>query len=122
MTTASKSKITSDRLKVIGVFSFFTIFFWWAFEQAGGSMTIFAADYTDRVLEGDGAMTFKIFITFHLDIIGIPWKKYKLFTFTKEEVEGTDVLYVRLFLSLQILCNILSFECSLKNGIKVLQI
>lgn len=60
MTTASKSKITSDRLKVIGVFSFFTIFFWWAFEQAGGSMTIFAADYTDRVLEGNGATTFKI--------------------------------------------------------------
>jgi POT family proton-dependent oligopeptide transporter len=60
---ASKSKITADRLKVIGVFSFFTIFFWWAFEQAGGSMTIFAADYTDRVLTGDGATTFKIFNT-----------------------------------------------------------
>ena len=63
VSSASKSKITSDRLKVIGVFSFFTIFFWWAFEQAGGSMTIFAADYTDRVLTGDGATTFKIFNT-----------------------------------------------------------
>lgn len=57
---AKESRIISDRLKVIGVFSFFTIFFWWAFEQAGGSMTIFAADYTDRVLIGNGAMTFKI--------------------------------------------------------------
>ncbi len=56
-----KSKITKDRLTVIGIFAFFTIFFWWAFEQAGGSMTIFAADYTDRVLDGSGAMTFKIF-------------------------------------------------------------
>ena len=56
----SKSKITKDRLIVIGVFSFFTIFFWWAFEQAGGSMTIFAADYTDRTLIGDGAFIFKI--------------------------------------------------------------
>jgi POT family proton-dependent oligopeptide transporter len=41
-----------DRIKAIGVFSFFTIFFWFAFEQAGGSMTIFAADYTDRTLVG----------------------------------------------------------------------
>ncbi|QIE59397.1 peptide MFS transporter [Rasiella rasia] len=60
---AKRSKVTSDRLIVIGVLAFFTIFFWWAFEQAGGSMTIFAADYTDRVLVGNGAMTFKIFNT-----------------------------------------------------------
>lgn len=57
---SSNNKITKDRLIVIGVFSFFTIFFWWAFEQAGGSMTIFAADYTDRTLVGNGALTFKI--------------------------------------------------------------
>lgn len=60
---AKSSKVVSDRLIVIGVLAFFTIFFWWAFEQAGGSMTIFAADYTDRVLEGDGALMFKIFNT-----------------------------------------------------------
>ncbi|MGI8601081.1 MAG: peptide MFS transporter [Chitinophagaceae bacterium] len=52
--------ITRDRLVVIGVFSFFTIFFWWAFEQAGGSMTIFAADYTSRLLEGGSATAFKV--------------------------------------------------------------
>ncbi|MBQ4818802.1 peptide MFS transporter [Aquimarina sp. MMG016] len=57
---SKKSKVVRDRLIVIGVFSFFVIFFWWAFEQAGGSMTIFASDYTNRVLEGDGAMIFKI--------------------------------------------------------------
>jgi len=33
---AKKSKITSDRLIVIGDLAFFTIFFWWAFEQEGG--------------------------------------------------------------------------------------
>ncbi|RDK89082.1 peptide MFS transporter [Marinirhabdus gelatinilytica] len=60
---AKKSKITRDRLIVIGIFAFFTIFFWWAFEQAGGSMTIFAADYTDRILEGNGALIFKVFNT-----------------------------------------------------------
>ena len=52
--------VVVDRLKVIAVLSFFTIFFWFAFEQAGGSMTIFAADYTDRELIGASGMAFKI--------------------------------------------------------------
>ena len=53
-------KVTIDRLLVIVIFSFVTIFFWWGFEQAGGSMTIFASDYTARDLEGTGALVFKI--------------------------------------------------------------
>lgn len=52
--------VVADRLKAIFVFSFFTIFFWFAFEQAGGSMTIFAADYTDRTLVGTSGLIFKI--------------------------------------------------------------
>ena len=54
------SKVTTERLIVIGIFSFVTIFFWWGFEQAGGSMTIFANDYTNRDLAGTGALIFKI--------------------------------------------------------------
>ena len=50
--------VIRDRLIVIGLLSFFTIFFWWAFEQAGGSMTIFAKDYTGRVLSGQAASIF----------------------------------------------------------------
>ncbi len=84
---AKKSKVTSDRLIVIGVLAFFTIFFWWAFEQAGGSMTIFAADYTDRVLEGDGGLIFKIFNTLLtvIPMIIITWVLGMLFkqTFSK---------------------------------------
>jgi POT family proton-dependent oligopeptide transporter len=53
-------KVISDRLIVIGIFSFVTVFFWWGFEQAGGSMTIFANDYTNRDLVGTGALVFKI--------------------------------------------------------------
>ena len=56
----ASSHVVADRLKVIAVLSFFTIFFWFAFEQAGGSMTIFAADYTDRALVGTGGFVFKI--------------------------------------------------------------
>jgi proton-dependent oligopeptide transporter, POT family len=51
--------VERDRLMVIGVFAFFVIFFWMAFEQAGGSMTIFAKDYTSRLLAGDNATIFK---------------------------------------------------------------
>lgn len=51
--------VERDRLIVIGVFAFFVIFFWMAFEQAGGSMTIFAKDYTNRVLAGTSATIFK---------------------------------------------------------------
>ena len=51
-------RIVKDRLIVIGILSFFTIFFWMAFEQAGGSMTIFAKDYTGRVISGGYATAF----------------------------------------------------------------
>ncbi|KAF2519966.1 peptide MFS transporter [Flavobacterium salilacus subsp. salilacus] len=54
------SNIVFDRLIVVFIFSVFTVFFWAAFEQAGGSMTIFADKYTQRVLEGNAGMTFKI--------------------------------------------------------------
>ncbi len=55
---AEDSHVISDRLIVIGILSFFTIFFWMAFEQAGGSMTIFAKDYTGRVMSGGYASAF----------------------------------------------------------------
>ena len=58
----NSSPLTSmelDRILVILVFSAATIFFWWAFEQAGGSMTIFANDYTDRNLTGEASLVFK---------------------------------------------------------------
>jgi len=55
-----RKKISGDRLLVISILAFFTIFFWMAFEQAGGSMTIFAKDYTNRILSGSAATTFTI--------------------------------------------------------------
>lgn len=51
--------VVRDRLIVISVLTLFSVFFWMAFEQAGGSMSIFARDYTQRVLEGGAATTFK---------------------------------------------------------------
>ena len=53
-------KITRDKMLAVTFFAFITIFFWAIFEQAPGSLTIFARDYTDRLLEGSAGMTFKI--------------------------------------------------------------
>ncbi|RIA08696.1 POT family proton-dependent oligopeptide transporter [Flavobacteriaceae bacterium MAR_2010_72] len=52
--------IVRDRMLAVVFFAFVTIFFWAIFEQAPGSLTIFARDYTQRVLEGNSALTFKI--------------------------------------------------------------
>ena len=52
--------VVRDRMIAVVVFAFFTVFFWAAFEQAAGSMTIFARDYTSRALEGNAASAFKI--------------------------------------------------------------
>ena len=53
-------KITRDRMLAVIFFAFITIFFWAIFEQAPSSLTIFARDYTQRVLEGNAAFIFKV--------------------------------------------------------------
>ncbi len=54
-----EAHIVRDRLVVVGVLMVASIFFFFAFEQAGGSMTIFAKDYTQRILSGDAGTIFK---------------------------------------------------------------
>ena len=80
-------KITRDRMLAVIFFAFITIFFWALFEQAPGSLTIFARDYTQRVLEGDSALIYKI-INSLMTIIPlgiITWVLWLLFkqTFSK---------------------------------------
>ena len=53
------SNVQRDRYIVVGILAFFVVFFWAAFEQAGSSLNIFASEYTDRSLDGDG-MWFKV--------------------------------------------------------------
>lgn len=61
--TVRYERVVRNRMIAVTIFAFFTIFFWASFEQAGGSMTIFANDYTNRLLTGNSALTFKIFNT-----------------------------------------------------------
>ncbi|MCS7074137.1 MAG: peptide MFS transporter, partial [Bacteroidia bacterium] len=60
----SLTKIERDRIIVIYVSAFFVIFFWAAFEQAGASLTFFAAEQTDRNI-GSWEMPASIFNSFN---------------------------------------------------------
>lgn len=53
------SQITKEKMIAVSFFAFLTIFFWAIFEQSPGTLTIFAKDYTNRVLDGNAGMLFK---------------------------------------------------------------
>ena len=78
------ANVQRDRYIVVGILAFFTIFFWAAFEQAGGSMTIFAADYTNRLLVGNSADIFRVANTLLtvVPLLIITYVLFKLFQIT----------------------------------------
>ena len=52
--------IVRDRMIVFTIFCIFTVFFWAAFEQGAGSLPLYTRDFTNRFLEGNSALIFKI--------------------------------------------------------------
>lgn len=75
------SKITKEKLIAVTFFAFLTIFFWAIFEQSPNSLTIFASDYTDRVLVGNWSVIFLVvnsLITI-LPLVIITWVLILLF-------------------------------------------
>ena len=54
------TKIVRDRMIAVIIFAFFTVFFWMSFEQGATSLVLFARDFVDRSLVGDGQMIFNI--------------------------------------------------------------
>jgi POT family proton-dependent oligopeptide transporter len=75
------SKITKEKLIAVTFFAFLTIFFWAIFEQSPNSLTIFASDYTDRVLTGNWSVVFLVMnslITI-LPLVIITWVLILLF-------------------------------------------
>jgi len=78
---------TRDRMVAIVIFAVMTVCFWACFEQAGGSMTIFANQYTGRVMSGSWATIFTVVnILITVVPVGIiTWVLIKLFgqTFNK---------------------------------------
>jgi POT family proton-dependent oligopeptide transporter len=54
------TKIVRDRMIAVIIFAFFTVFFWMSFEQGATSLVLFARDYVDRSLVGEGQMIFNL--------------------------------------------------------------
>lgn len=99
---ARYDKILKDRMIAIVFFAIITMIFWSIFEQAPGSLTLFAKDYTQRILEGTSGTIFKIVNS--LITVGplaiITWVLFKLFgqTFDKYKLSnlilGTSFLII----------------------------
>jgi proton-dependent oligopeptide transporter, POT family len=91
--TEESPAVVRDRLIVIGILSFFTIFFWVAFEQAGGSMNIFAKDYTRRILTGSAATVF-FWVNAMLTIVPlaiVTWVLVRLVAVTKSRIPMSNL-------------------------------
>jgi POT family proton-dependent oligopeptide transporter len=98
-------KITRDRMLAVIFFAFITIFFWALFEQAPGSLTIFARDYTQRVLEGNSAFIFKI-INSLMTIIPlgiITWVLWMLFKQTFSRIAKSNIFLTLSFVIIWII-------------------
>lgn len=83
--------IERDKMIAFTIFCLFTVFFWAAFEQAAGSMPIYIRDFTDRVLEGNAATTFKL-IDFFVTVVPLVIITYVLVSLFRKT-------YVRIGLS-----------------------
>jgi POT family proton-dependent oligopeptide transporter len=86
--------LVRDRMIAVAIFSFFTVFFWAAFEQAAGSMAIFAKDYTARALDGSAAGIFKTVDTIVtiVPLIIITWVLIKLFGQTFQKISLSNII------------------------------
>ncbi|MBB2148982.1 peptide MFS transporter [Pedobacter gandavensis] len=76
--------VLRDKMIAVIILAFITIFFWASFEQAGGSMTIFAKDYTERLLSGNSKVIFNIVNTLItvIPLVIISYVLLKLFSKT----------------------------------------
>lgn len=93
------AKITRDRMLAVVFFAFVTIFFWAIFEQAPSSLTIFARDYTDRILEGNAAMIFKVVdaLMTIVPLVVITWVLIKLFSNTFKKYSLANIILATSF-------------------------
>lgn len=94
------SNTVRDKMTAVAIFAFFTIFFWAAFEQAAGSLNIFARDYTARDLSGSSAILFKTIdaILTVVPLAIITWVLYLLFKKTFSKVPISNIVLSICFL------------------------
>lgn len=93
MRIARYSTVTRDRIIAVCFCGLFTVFFFMAFEQSLGSMTIFADQYTNRSLDGSAAMVFKVIdaLLTTVPLIIITWVLFKLFGQTFSRISVSNI-------------------------------
>jgi POT family proton-dependent oligopeptide transporter len=91
--TSRYTKIVRDRIIAVAIFGVFTVFFFSAFEQSLGSMTLFARDYTNRTLVGPAAMVFKIVdaLLTTVPLIIITWVLFLLYKKTYTRIKYSNI-------------------------------
>ena len=96
------SKMVRDKIIAVSIFGIFTVFFFAAFEQSLGSMTLFARDYTARALTGDSALIFKIIdlILTVAPLAIITWVLYLLFKKTYNKIPYSNIVLALTFVFL----------------------
>ncbi|WP_256010592.1 peptide MFS transporter [Desertivirga xinjiangensis] len=97
--------VLRDKMIAVIILAFITIFFWASFEQAGGSMTIFAKDYTARVLEGNYKLVFNIVNTLItvIPLVIITYVLFKLFLNTFKRFATGNIILASGFLIIWVL-------------------
>ena len=89
--------IVRDRMIVFTIFCIFTVFFWAAFEQGAGSLPLYTRDFTDRFLEGNTALIFKV-VDISVTVIPLFIITYVLISLFKKTF--TEILFSNLVLGL----------------------
>jgi POT family proton-dependent oligopeptide transporter len=97
--------IVRDRIIAVSIFGVFTVFFFAFFEQALGSMTLFARDYTDRSLVGNSAMIFKVvdLLLTTVPLVIITWVLILLSKKTYNKIGMSNIVLAIAFIGLWVL-------------------
>jgi POT family proton-dependent oligopeptide transporter len=95
-------RVVRDRMIAFVIFAFFTVFFWLSFEQGATSLVLFARDSVDRVLTGNGAITFAIVnaLLTVIPLIIISWVLYLLWKRSFKKIPGSNIVLVICFASM----------------------
>ena len=101
--------IVRDRMIVFTIFCVFTVFFWAAFEQGAGSLPLYTRDFTDRFLEGNAALIFKI-VDISVTVIPLLIITYVLISLFKKTYSQIPLSNIILSMSFVIIWGIIIFK------------
>ncbi|MCX2718078.1 peptide MFS transporter [Lentiprolixibacter aurantiacus] len=96
------TRVVRDRIIAVAIFGIFTVFFFSAFEQSLGSMTLFARDYTNRTLIGSASIIFKVVdaLLTTVPLIVITWVLYLLFKKTYQRIPFSNLTLALAFVGI----------------------